>query len=81
MPWIALAPVARATGFLKTQYEAATARAGRVWQILKIQSLNPPALKASIDLYAVLMHGPSPISRAQREMLAVVVSRANDCHY
>jgi AhpD family alkylhydroperoxidase len=27
------------------------------------------------------MHGPSPLSRAQREMLAVVVSRANDCHY
>lgn len=81
MAWINLAPVAAATGALKAEYDAAIARAGRVWQIVKIQSLNPPALRQSLGLYATLMKGASPLSRAQREMLAVVVSRANDCHY
>jgi AhpD family alkylhydroperoxidase len=27
------------------------------------------------------MFGPSELSRADRELLAVVVSVANDCHY
>lgn len=81
MPWISLAPIAEAAGLLKAEYDAAIARAGRVWQIVQIQSLNPPAMKASMSLYATLMRGPSPLSRAQREMLAVVVSRTNDCHY
>lgn len=81
MAWISLAPVADATGLLKAEYDAAIARAGRVWQIVKIKSLYPMALKQSIGLYATLMRGASPLSRAQREMLAVVVSKANDCHY
>jgi alkylhydroperoxidase family enzyme len=57
------------------------ARAGKVWQIIRLKSLNPPAMKHSTALYAALMHGSSPLSRAQREMIAVVVSRANGCHY
>jgi AhpD family alkylhydroperoxidase len=27
------------------------------------------------------MHGPSELTRAQREMIAVVVSAENECHY
>lgn len=81
MAWITIAPVAAATGLLKAEYDAAMARAGRVWQIVRIKSLNPPALKQSIGLYATIMRGDSPLSRVQREMLAVVVSRVNDCHY
>jgi alkylhydroperoxidase family enzyme len=81
MPWITLRPVADATGLLRAEYDAAVARAGRVWQIIKVKSLNPPAMRHSTALYGALMHGPSPLSRAQREMLAVVVSKANDCHY
>jgi uncharacterized peroxidase-related enzyme len=38
-------------------------------------------LRDSIRLYQTVMFGPSPLTRAQREMLAVVVSRANDCEY
>jgi len=81
MAWIHLPSISEATGLLRAEYDAAIARAGRVWQILKIKSLNPVALKQSIGLYATLMKGASPLTRAQREMLAVVVSRANDCHY
>ena len=81
MAWITLASISQATGLLRAEYDAALARAGRVGQIIKVKSLNPPALKHSTALYATLMHGPSPLSRAQRELIAVVVSKANDCHY
>jgi uncharacterized peroxidase-related enzyme len=81
MPWIRVIGLTEATGLLKQQYEAALQRAGRIWNIVAIMSQNPPVLKASMAFYGALMHGASPLSRAQREMIAVVVSRANGCVY
>lgn len=81
MPWIRVIGLDEATGLLKQQYEAALQRAGRIWNIVSIMSQNPPALKASMAFYGALMHGPSPLSRSQRELIAVVVSRANGCVY
>lgn len=71
----------KAEGQLARIYHASVKRGGRVFNIIKIQSLNPPALQSMMQLYMAAMHGESPLSRAQREMMAVVVSRANDCHY
>ncbi len=34
-----------------------------------------------MKLYGALLFGPSPLSRWQREMLAVVTSKTNDCFY
>ena len=70
-----------ATGKLKAVYNQAERRAGRVYNILKIMSRSPGALTASMEMYRATMFGPSELSRAQREMLAVVVSAANHCHY
>lgn len=70
-----------ATGRLAQAFAAARQRAGRVYGIVRTMSPNPAVLDASMALYAATMKGPSPLSRGQREMLAVVVSRANDCHY
>jgi alkylhydroperoxidase family enzyme len=81
MPWIKQIPVEEAKGFLKKQFDAAIERAGRVWHIVHIMSLNPRALKSSIDFYSTIMFGKSPLSRVQREMLATVVSRELDCFY
>ena len=81
MPHIDIIPLKRATGLLKKQYEAALARAGRIWGIVSIMSPNPRAMKVSMDFYKTLMYGPSPLSRGQREMLAVVVSATNHCVY
>lgn len=81
MPWIRVIGLSEATGLLKQHYEAAIQRAGRIWNIVSIMSQNPPALKASMAFYGALMHGPSPLSRSQRELIAVVVSRANGCVY
>lgn len=49
--------------------------------ILRIHGVHPQAMRLHYDLYRELMHGPGPLSRAQREMIAVVVSAANRCHY
>jgi alkylhydroperoxidase family enzyme len=70
-----------AEGPLREDYDAALRRAGKVWNIVRIMSPNPAVLRASMGLYAAVMKGSSPLSRARREMLAVVVSRANGCHY
>ena len=81
MAWVEQIDEDRAKGLLARIYDAARKRAGRVFNILRIQSLNPSALQPSIGLYAAVMLGDSPLTRAQREMLAVVVSRTNNCHY
>ena len=81
MAWIKVVEPEDATGELKQQYDEAVERAGKVFNILKVQSLNPLALKASMEIYKVTMYGPSGLSRAEREMLATVVSWANRCFY
>ena len=70
-----------ATGALRAEYEAAVARAGKVFNIVKAMSLNAPVLRRSMQLYSAIIHGPSPLSRAERELLAVVVSATNECRY
>jgi len=81
MPHLGLIEVGEATGELKRQYECAIQRAGKVFNIVKSMSLRPGVLERSMELYKAIMFGPSELSRAERELLAVVVSRANDCHY
>lgn len=71
----------RAHGRLKRIYDDAVARAGKVYGILAVQSLAPAALDASIALYLATMKAPGALTRADREMLAVVVSRTNGCFY
>jgi len=81
MPWIKTFSLEEAKGFLKKEYEAAIKRASRIWNIVGIMSQNPRVMKASMDFYGAIMFGKSPLSRSQREMLAVVVSAANHCIY
>jgi len=81
MPWIKVIEPEDAAGELKQEYDAAAERAGKVFNILKVQSLNPGALRASMQMYRATMFGPSGLSRAEREMLATVVSWANHCFY
>jgi alkylhydroperoxidase family enzyme len=49
--------------------------------ILRIHGVHPATMRHHYELYAELMRGPSPLSRIQREMIAVTVSAINDCHY
>lgn len=81
MPYIKQFSNEEATGAAKRELDAAQKRAGRVWNIVRIMSQNGEAMHASMRMYGVIMFGESPLSRSQREMLAVVVSRANGCVY
>ena len=78
--WIELIDVPEATGELAEAYERIGAR-GTAARIVAVQSLHPAAMAAHIELYRTVMFGASPLSRAQREAIAVVVSAANDCFY
>ena len=49
--------------------------------ILQIHGVHGRIMRLHYELYRELMYGPGPLSRMQREMIAVVVSAANDCHY
>lgn len=81
MTWIETVPDGGEEGRLARSYDAARKRAGRVFGIVRAMSPSPGTLDASMALYGQVMMGASPLSRRRREMLAVVVSRANDCHY
>jgi alkylhydroperoxidase family enzyme len=81
MAWIHMIPEAAASGRLLELYQEYREPWGGVDNILKIHSLNVPSLEAHYRLYATLMRGPSELSRARREMIAVVASAANRCHY
>lgn len=78
--WIPLVGPDRAEGELADTYRRIGARS-RVANIIGVHSLHPAALEAHLELYRTLMFGPSPLSRLEREALAVVVSAANDCFY
>ena len=81
MPWIDQIPIDQATGLLKRQFDAAIKRAGRVWHIVHIMSLNPEAMRTSIGFYRTIMMEESPLTRVQREMLATVTSAELSCEY
>lgn len=81
MAWIRTIGVDEAKGALARSYRAAIERAGRVFGIVRTMSIAPPVLDASMELYRRIMYGAGGLSRGQRELLAVVVSRENDCHY
>ena len=49
--------------------------------ILRIHGVHSRTMGLHYELYRELMYGQGPLSRIQREMIAVVVSAANDCHY
>lgn len=70
-----------AEGELKQVYEEVTQSRGQVAEVLRLHSLNPKSLTNHVDLYMTVMFGKSPLKRKVREMIAVVVSRGNNCDY
>lgn len=70
-----------AIGELKDIYDQLIKSRGKLAEVHKIQSLNPKTIMSHMELYMDIMYAKSPLSRAQREMMAVVVSRENKCLY
>ena len=80
--WIHIVPEEEAGGELEGYYKQEwDAEKQGVDNILAVHSLNPPTLRAHADLYHTVMHAKSPLSRQEREMIAVVVSVINKWHY
>lgn len=70
-----------AEGRLKEVYDDLVSKRGKLAEVHKVQSLNPESIVGHMDLYMTIMYGKSPLKRVRREMMAVVVSKANNCEY
>jgi alkylhydroperoxidase family enzyme len=53
----------------------------RVDNIMQIHSLHPEGMQAHWNLYREVMTGTRTLPKVDRELVALVVSLLNDCHY
>lgn len=53
----------------------------RVDWIMRIHALDPSSMNAHNVLYKQAMKGTASLRKVEREMIALVVSKVNDCHY
>jgi uncharacterized peroxidase-related enzyme len=81
MAWINTIHETDATGDLAALYKRVGNPDGTVDNVMKVHALNPASLRAHFELYVQAMHKPSPLSRAEREVVATEVSRLNGCEY
>jgi alkylhydroperoxidase family enzyme len=82
MAWIETIREDQWQGELADLYDSvADSNAGRVDNIMQIHSLNPRALAAHDALYRSAMRGTATLRKVERELIALTVSRLNDCHY
>ena len=79
--WIQVLGRGEETAELLEAYDEFTVPHDNVDNILSIHSLAPASLRGHMQLYRTVMFGKSPLSRAEREMIAVTVSTLNECHY
>jgi hypothetical protein len=82
MAWIEIINEDQAGPDLRDLYEPIVdATTGRVDEILRIHSLHPAGLAAHTALYKSAMRSTPTLRKVEREMIALVVSVINDCHY
>lgn len=86
MPHIHVIPELQASGELAAIYDELYApfpgeARGQLDNILQIHSLDPAGLRAHLALYTNAMTGTPSFPKLEREMVAVVVSGINGCHY
>lgn len=81
MAWVRTVEEHEAEGPVKTLYEGLVKQRGWVPNIVKSTTIRPELTRAWMGLFRTLMFGQSELTRAQREMIATVVSVANRCHY
>ncbi len=82
MAWIRVVPHNEWDGPLGDLFDAVVDPThGRVDAIMAIHSLNPRGLAAHNALYRAAMTGTATLRKVERELIALVVSLANRCHY
>ncbi|MBW3583222.1 MAG: peroxidase-related enzyme [Euryarchaeota archaeon] len=81
MTFIRTVPPEKAEGRLKEVYDKVAGKRGAVANVMQVQSLLPETMASHLDMYMDIMYGKGPLSRLEREAIAVAVSAANDCRY
>jgi len=81
MAWIKTFAEDEARGLLGWVYRVLRWSRGRVPNIVKVSGLHPRLLITLGPLFRTLMEGPSPLTRPQRKMVAIVASKVNRCFY
>lgn len=82
MSWIKTTPLQEAQGELLALYQKALdPTSGKLDNIMSIHSASPPGLAAHLELYNAVMRGTASLRKVDRELIALVVSQKNDCHY
>ena len=81
MAWIRMIGKDEAEGDLADLYRRISPGDEPLDHILAIHSLHPQTLADHFASYKTIMFGKSPLSRRERELVAVAVSVANDCFY
>ena len=66
---------------IKKYFKICKEKLGLIPNVLKSYSHNMDKLNAFTNMYNEIMLGESGLSKLQREMIAVVVSSINRCHY
>jgi alkylhydroperoxidase family enzyme len=82
MAWIKTIDASEWSGELaEIRSSIADPQSGKVDNILAIHSLDAGSLRAHFDLYLQSMKGTETLPKVDREMIAVIVSKENSCHY
>jgi len=81
LAWLHVPPDDEIPAEAKELWEKPLEKLGFVPNVLRIFALRPQLLLRWWAYYDELMRGESGLTKAQREMIAVVVSARNRCHY
>lgn len=81
MSWIKTIDPEKASGRTKEVFDRIMSERGHIANIFRAESMEPEVLNHQVDLYMQLMMGRGPLSREEREMIAVIVSAANGSEY
>ncbi len=81
MSWIEMISYDDSEGELRERFEPLQYTEGKIDHILQIHSLLPTTMTSHFKFYRDIMYGRSDLSRKERELVATVVSIANECHY
>ena len=81
MGWIRAIPVESAAPDLAGIHQRIRASRGHVSNLWQSCGLDPGGLAALFSYYEALMKDPAPLSPAQAEAIALVVSATNGCGY
>lgn len=81
LAWIETTRPEDADESLAQLYERGANPDGSVDHIIQIHALHPAGLAAHLALYEAVMRGTPTLRKVERELIALVVSQLNQCHY